>query len=134
MPDISSPHIVTALSALLGALIGGLVSIAVVCINRRFDDRRHLRELAMNGAIQYWIRNAEFAIQQAHVTGKDQDIVPLDTTIIHMLLLAELLSQKRITKENVVDEITRIRRISDIAADATKPKQNDHQKPAHKDS
>ena len=126
------PEISPALAAILGAFVTGLISLAILFISRRFDDRRHMRDLAINAAVQFWAKNAELATQQAQATGKDQYIVPLDSVIVSMLLLAELVSKKRITRENVVRELARIRGVTDIAAEATRPKQqNDRRNPVH---
>ncbi len=121
MPDLSRPEIIAALSALFGALIGSTVSLAITFINRRFDDRRHMRELAIKTAFSHWERHIEMVKLGAQSSGKTLYVLPLDNFIIHMLLLAELVSTQRITAENVVRELARIRRISDAAIDSTKP-------------
>jgi hypothetical protein len=108
--------IVAASSVVIGGLIGSLSTLAVTWLNRRFDDRRHLRQLAIDTAFHYWERHVETASDINKQTGRTVTIRPLENYIVHMLQLADLISSKRITADNVKDELARILQVTDAAA------------------
>jgi len=54
MPNIENPQILGALLVLAGVIVGAVSAWILAFINRRFDDRRHLRELAITTAVRYW--------------------------------------------------------------------------------
>ncbi len=118
MPEWIRPEIISATSVLLGTIFGGVISIVVVFINRRFDDRRHLREIAVKTAYRHWEKQIEMVKRYADTTGKTPSALPLEGFIVHMLLLSEMLSRGKITEENVVGELSAIRRVSDAVFDA----------------
>ncbi len=121
MPGLSNSQIIVALFALAGVVLGVLASSVKDFFNRRAEDRRHLRELAIKTGFTYWERQLDMVKLQAQAAGKTLYAIPPDSFIIYMLLLAELLSTKRITEDNVVRELARIRSISDAVIDSTKP-------------
>jgi hypothetical protein len=125
MPDINNPQIIGALIALGGVAIGVVSSWVIALINRHYDDRRHMRQLAIETAVEYWKQDIETAHFIGDRTQTTVKINPLDTYIIHMLQLAELVSDKRLTAENTEQELIRIRSISQAAAKAAKKKPND---------
>jgi hypothetical protein len=115
-------EIITALFTLGGTAVGSIGSFLITYLNRRFDDRRHLREIAIKTAVQYWQLDIELTKLRGELTHSNVRIAPLDTYIVHMLLLAELVSDKCITSDNVAAELRRIRSISHKAAQsATEP-------------
>ena len=107
------PTWVAVFSGILGALVGGLISLATVFINRRFDDRRHLREIAIKTAFSHWQAQVDWV--KANPGGKH--VLPLDGYIVHMLLLSEMLSGGGITEDNVGERLAGISRVSDAAFD-----------------
>lgn len=122
MPDLSRPEIVVAFSTLLGVLLTGLISLGITFIKDRFDDRRHLRELAITTAIRYWEHDTELAKLRAEADQTTREFVaPLDTYIIHMILLVELVSRRKITATEIAGELARVRAVSDAAAESGKP-------------
>jgi hypothetical protein len=46
-------EVLVAIVGLGGVAIGSLSTLALTFLNRRFDDRRHLRQLAIETAVQY---------------------------------------------------------------------------------
>jgi hypothetical protein len=119
MKDIlANPQIVGALIALSGFIVAGLSSWVLAVINRRYDDRRHLRQVAIETAIEYWKQDIETSNLRGQLTGTNQIIMPLDTYIVHMLQLAELVSSKRLTVENIESELMRIRAVTHEATKA----------------
>jgi hypothetical protein len=114
------PEVLTALVGLSGVAIGSLSTLALTFLNRRFDYRRHLRQLAMETAVQNWKQNIEIANTIGQLTRQNVGINPLDTYIIHMLLLSEMMSSKDITAANVQNELARIYKITDAASQTAK--------------
>ena len=91
MPDVfRNPLVIGALLALSGLVIGMCSSWVLVLMNRHYDDRRHLRQIAIETAVVYLKQDFEFAKLRGELTGKTQMITPLDTYIVHMLQLAEI--------------------------------------------
>ena len=68
--------IIVASSGLIGAVIGALSTIGITYINRRFDDRRHFREIAIQTAVTHWDKKRELAIMLNERTGQAADITP----------------------------------------------------------
>lgn len=122
MPNIENPQILGALLALAGVIVGAASAWILAFINRRFDDRRHLRELAITTAVRYWEHDTELAKLRANANPTvRQFVAPLDTYIIHTLLLADLVSSKKIKADKIAGELSRIRSISGVAAESAKP-------------
>ncbi len=123
MTDIlSNPQIVGALIALSGFVVAGFSSCILAIVNRRYDDRRHLRQIAIESAIVAWKEHVELSKLTGELTHKNVTIRPLDTFIVHMLQLAELVSSKRLTTENIEAELTRIRDFTYAAGKAAAKK------------
>ena len=113
-------EIEVAIIGLAGVAVGSTFTLILTCLNRRFDDRRQLRELAIKTAFDYWqsdYEHAKLVGERTHTTIK---VAPLDTYIIHMLKLAELVSNRSITADNVEAELRSIREVSDRAHESAK--------------
>lgn len=109
-------EVLVALVGLGGVALGSFSTLALTYLNRKFDDRRHLREVALKTAFDCWDRERELSKYIREQTGRGARLAPLDSYIIHYLHLAELISSRRITESNVAQELERIRAISHIAA------------------
>ncbi len=114
---------------LAGSVIGAASGVAIAFINRRFDDRRHMRELAMKTAIQHWEKAAEFGIQRSGQTGIKESMPSLDAYIVHMVQIAELVANKRLDASNVEAELRSIRAVSRAAIQAGAPEEGRKQQP-----
>jgi hypothetical protein len=112
--------ITDAIIGLTGVAIGSLSTLAITYLNRRFDDRRQLRELAVKTAFDYWQSDYEHAKLVGQMTHTTMKVAPLDTYIIHMLKLAELISERSITADNVAAELRGIREVSEKAHESAK--------------
>ena len=125
MPDITSPQIVGALIALGGVALGVISSWVIAIINRHYDDRRHMRQLAIETALEYWKQDIATANKIGELTRRNVTIQPLDTYVVHMLQLADLISSKRLTAANAEQELKRVISVSQAAAKASERKPND---------
>lgn len=101
------PQVLSAVIALLGTLLGILGTLAVIWVSKRFEDRRHLRELAITAALEdYRLRREDIA----HSGGGPMP--PLDDYIVHMLCVAEVISKRRLKPENVSHVLGEVRSMS----------------------
>jgi len=85
-----------------GALITGLIAFGINWTNKRSEERKHQQSLMFNAAIENWKKVADITLDQVNKGAvKSGGIPPLDSYIIHIMKLSELLTDKKVTKENV---------------------------------
>lgn len=93
---------IAAIMAVIGAVIGGLIGLAGTWIKTRSDERKHLKKLLLDAAIENW----------KYVSSNSQStkIVPLDTYIAHMMMFFDVFldSSDKVTKENVASKLKQI--------------------------
>ncbi len=101
---------------LLGVIIGGLLTsiptFITFWIGKRSDERRHLREISFNAALDNW----KHAIDVAGRRQVPVSIDPLDVYLIHMLKLSEVAARRGLTAKNVAE---RMREVQDIVRQAS---------------
>lgn len=98
-----------------GALITGLVAFGINFVNKKSEERRHIRDLAMNTAFKYWQHHMENALENHKRTGKENVVSPLDSYVIHILKLFEIMTDKKINKDNIEAKLKEIYELEDIA-------------------
>lgn len=106
------------ISGLVGAFIGGASSVLVVLIQARRDEKRHLRELAMQLAAKEWERHAAVVDQQGGALG------PMNFYLAGAMKMLRLIeSKENITAEDLIRSAAESREILEamIAADPNKP-------------
>jgi hypothetical protein len=111
-----------AVGSIVASVIGGIFSSITTYITRKSDERRHIRETAMRIAMEHWKEVRESAHILGKETGISTQIPAFDSYVIHALKLAELVSTKKLTADNVQSELIEIRKISDAAIKAGLPK------------
>ena len=116
MNDVNSAAVIAAIAGLCGMIVGSLSTLILTYINRRFDDRRQLREIAIKAAFDNFQHDFDYAKLTRQETGLKVTVAPIDSYFIHWLKLVELISDKRITAANVEAELRRIKIISHEAA------------------
>lgn len=92
-----APEILVLIGTLTGAIIGSSVSIIINYQNKKYDEKKHRREIILNVAIDSWKRSVETV-----VSAGSGIIYGYDVYIIHMLKLSELLDGDKLTTDNVV--------------------------------
>ena len=102
---------VSVISATVGSLVTGLIALGITWINKKSEERRHLRELMFNAALENWKQSCNIAIERMKL-GHGSAIAPVDTYIIHMMKLSELLINEKITKENIPGKLKEIRELT----------------------
>jgi hypothetical protein len=108
---------------LLGVIIGGLLTsiptIITFWVGKRSEERRHLRELSFQAAIDNWKHISESA---KNLPGAV--VEPLDVFLFHMLKLSEVATRNGLTPDTVAERVREVqeivRRASDEATAFTK--------------
>ena len=115
---------VPAIAAIGGSVITGFVAFWTARQIRKSEEKKHLRGLLFNAAIENW------KTRMGIMKDLGGSVQPLDSFIIHMLKFSELL-EKDITKDNVSEIIKSSREFGDIMQDTyTEILKNKYGKPA----
>ena len=107
---------VPLIGAISGSVVTGLIALWMNRQNRKSEERKHLKELAFKTAVDNWKTRIDIA-QKIDVKIRIQ---PLDSFIIHMMKLSELLVDQDITKESVGGKIKEIREITNAMEETYK--------------
>jgi hypothetical protein len=99
----------TLIAAAIGALSSGATAIIILLINKRSEERRHLRELAMKAALDNWL----YVSKAAEEYGAQR--LPLDVFVVHMLKLSEALTSTDLTADNLATKLREVQRFTNIA-------------------
>ena len=105
------PEIITSLAALAGVFIGALFGFGTAWMNKRYDDRRHRREILMRTAVENWKTTAEIAQKEGERTRQNIKISPLDDFIIAMGLLDDRIMERKLTPERIISALKEIDQI-----------------------
>jgi gas vesicle protein len=98
------PTIALLIGTLIGAVVGTFGTIFVAVLTNRSQERRQLRELALNAALANWERAYEEAKRRADA-GTASLVWSLDEYLVHSILLIQLLTNRRLTKDNIADNL-----------------------------
>ena len=98
-----------AIGATISALIGAISALLISFFTRRAESKRQIREIAFKFAIGNWKTYVDVALKQ----GKD--VMPLETFVIHSLIVARLAYYRRITECRVRKLLREAYAISDVA-------------------
>jgi KaiC/GvpD/RAD55 family RecA-like ATPase len=99
----------TLLASAIGAVSTGATAIIILLINKRSEERRHVRELAMKAALDNWIHMSKAA------TEYGAERLPLDVFVVHMLKLSEALTSCDLTADNLAAKLREVQRFTKIA-------------------
>ena len=109
------------LTAIIGGCAGAIVSAIASVVNtwriQGSEERRQLREITMNAAIENYKTSFEIAKLKGELTGTRQSFPSLDVYVIHMLKITELVSSKTLSAANVGPELAKIRAITKAATE-----------------
>jgi len=110
---IKMPGFLPVAGTLGGAFITGIITYGINRTNKKSEERKHLREVIVNTAIENWKQDYDAAIK----TGQGIKLAPLESYIIHMTKLSDILfdpdkitSKKLISKLKEVDDIIKAHR------------------------
>ena len=96
--------------AVLPCLVTGIITYLIHLSNKRSEERKQLNSLFVTAAIENWKQGMAYA---KTVKGTKLRISPLDSFIVNMLKLSEVLQKEKITKENVIQKMKEIDEIND---------------------
>jgi hypothetical protein len=97
-----------------GALVAGLIALGITFINKKSEERRHLRELMFNAAVENWKHNNIAAIELMKA-GNRVELMPLDSYIVNLLALSGSLLDTTLTKDNIKAKLKEAYEISEEA-------------------
>jgi hypothetical protein len=106
----------TVIAAIVGAGVGGFVTLFGQWLVRRSEERRHLRQLVVQTAIENW-RFTSDATERLAASGYRVDRYPLDSFVLHMLKLSEILNERRITPELVREKLREVYAVTEAASE-----------------
>ncbi len=92
------------LTAFAGGGLVGLFDLFKDRQNRKSEERRHLRELMFNAAVENWKHNNTVAVELMKV-GNKVELMPLDSYIVNLLTISDALLNTTLTKENVAEKL-----------------------------
>jgi hypothetical protein len=99
---------IPAISAIGSSLITAFVAFWTARQSRITEEKKHLRGLLFNTAIENWKTRVGVLKELGGA------VPPLDSFIIHMFKLSEVLNGEEITKENIPTKLKEIRELTDI--------------------
>lgn len=113
--------IIAAASALLGALVGGLVTFFVSLQQSKAEERRSFRESIMRTAIEYWQKHHEIVL--SHSGGKDVEIVPIDSYLIHVATVSKALFESDLSEKSILEALNQAQRMVKLAEEHVRESQ-----------
>jgi hypothetical protein len=99
-----------AVGAAVGSGITGAFGIVSLWLQRRSDERRQIRELAVQVAIKNWQISYDYAKQ------KGGSLLPLDVFLVNAVNLVESLDGRRMTVEDIEKVMRRGNDLSEVAS------------------
>jgi hypothetical protein len=108
------------ISALVGTAIGALAGIAgtifSTLIIQRSEERRHLRQVVINAAIENW-KQVQIAAGKLTDAGYRVDHYPLDTYVIHMMKLVSILNERDLSPDRIRARMRELHSVTSAAAE-----------------
>lgn len=108
------PAWVPITSAFAGGIAVAVANFATNWQNRKSEERKHLRSLLFNSAIENWKHNSTTAIELMKL-GKSVEVMPLESYVVSIVTLSEVLFDTKLDKNNVTSKIKEAFEISDEA-------------------
>lgn len=109
-----TPFWVPLVSAIAGGSLVGIFTFIKDWQNRKSEERRHLRTLLINTAVENWKHNNTVAVELSK-SGKNVEVMPLDSYIVNLLTLSAPLLDSTLTKDNIKAKLKEAYDISDEA-------------------
>ena len=101
---------------IFSALVGACVAGAILYINNlatiKSSERKHHREIMINTSFNHWKEKTNMAIS----VGGHVECDPLESYIVSLLVFSESLSDKKITKENIIEILKYTNEIDDLVS------------------
>lgn len=104
---------IPVIAAIGGGLVSGIILLFNNWINKRSEERKHFNQMMLNTALENWKQACTFAIETSKISGRRVAVLPLETHIIYVMKLTDVLFNERITKENVIQKLKEVRDVCD---------------------
>jgi hypothetical protein len=99
-----NPGALALFGTLSGAFLGFLSALLVTWLTKRFEERKHYREALLTAATHQ--RRQDF---DAAVTTKTQQaLMPLEYYLARMIQLENLLQNRKLSQQQMLDELKRL--------------------------
>ena len=119
---------IPVIAAIGGGLVSGIILLINNWINKRSEEKKHLDELMLNVALEYWKQAAAIAVEQSKTSTHKIAIVPLESYIIYVMKLTKVLFNEKITKQNVVQKLKEVREVSGEVSKFIRSEENERKK------
>jgi hypothetical protein len=88
--DKETLAMIVALAAIVGSMVGAMSALLIAWLNKRYEDRRHLREITINTAYKEW----EYMANYLRSTRDGGEQLPLSSYILITAKIAEIALHK----------------------------------------
>lgn len=119
---------IVALAAIVGSVVSAMAAFLIASITKKYEDRKHLRELIINTAYKEW----EYTANYLRSTPSGGHQLPLTDYIIVMSKYADMALDKNLTSENIESKLEEIGNI-DMKIRAYREKQMKELKKLYED-
>lgn len=114
---MNTAAIYALIGALGGAFIGFLSTIIVTYITKRYEEKKHTKELIIKAAIDNWKVTQESIQKWATTSNKQIIMPPLDEYLIHMWQFYKIVLNTKITHQNIEEKLLEAKKISEKASE-----------------
>jgi len=102
---------IPVIAAIGGGLVSGIILLFNNWINKRSEEKKHFNEIMLNAALESWKQACDFAIESTKMSHRRAVVLPLEAHIIYVMEVTKVLLDKKITKENIVEKLKKVREI-----------------------
>jgi hypothetical protein len=95
--DKETLAMIVALAAIVGSMVSALSALLISWLTKRYEDRKHIREIAINTAYKEW----EYMANYLRSTREGGEQLPLSSYILFTAKIAELALDKNLNSENI---------------------------------
>lgn len=109
----NDPTLIAVLGTLGAGLIAAISTILVNYINKKSEERKHMRQLAITAAIETHKQNLELV----RLARKDEQVqvLPFEDHFVRIMKLIDLANNKNIDLTNIEEVLTELNQLTDKA-------------------
>jgi hypothetical protein len=101
-----SPAELAVFGTLGGAFVAGLFGAIIAFINKRSEEKKHLRELIVKTSTEHW----QFVVE----TAESNIMPPLINYIVHTAMMCDLILNKKLSSKNIQNKLKEIDSLMDV--------------------
>ncbi|MBC8387318.1 MAG: hypothetical protein H8E13_04630 [Actinobacteria bacterium] len=105
-------NFIYAIIGIVGAIVGGLISLLGNWIYKFYEEKKSSRELIVKTALENWKASIEISKYNANKAGVVSNIYPLEDFIIHAKLFNKLINKREIKEVDISNFIEKIEEIN----------------------